>query len=810
MNKTSAETWKLRGIPLAPFALAVCGGVTAALYLDMASEVLFLVCIIIAVLTALLGLLRRGTWLLVGLLCLFFAALGSYRATIAISRDVRREISAVAATCDSIHVYGRVLFPVQGMGSSRSIVLYPASLQYGGKSLDCKALSVRLFSDSTALNPYRYGDFLLAWGTLRASAPETAGSSGALAGILTRREAGIVFCKADAVLGSIACGFSWRRWIDELRSYIVVTFEKNLTPDAASLGKALVLGDRRDFAPAFSDRLRLTGLSHLFALSGMNVGFLLAIVWGITGLLCVPRIARLFLLLPAVLLYMELGREAPSLVRASIMAAFFVAANLLYRRNDILNMVAGAVLLELLWRPLDLLDAGFLLSYLAVIGILGEYGFIRERLLIGVGQARSMWIRGTVNLAAATTGAQIGTLPLVAFLFHRAPLLGALGNLIAVPGFAVLLLWSVVLLFVESAAPSLSGMVSASMNALSFVLAKSVEFFSVLPLASLMVPDFSPIFLVLLYGFVGWIMAGAVLRRLRWMVGGALMAGTFAVWGAFIGSLDHRPELSFISVGHGDAILFSEGEHSVLIDSGPSFGDWSAADRILAYLEDRGIRRLDAMILTHADNDHMGGAAEILARIPVAAIYSNGDSGDTHTLLHTRMASQARGVPWKTLTAGDRLILANGVSLTTLSPDAGLKDDASSSNRRSLVFKLECSDASALLAADIDSLTEKDLLLWGNTLDVDLLKVAHHGSKSSSCAAFLTVVSPRISIISTSTTNRFHHPDSSVVARLQSVGSAIYSTAASGSLRFVCRSGRWEFEESRAQRFSRLWKLRNA
>lgn len=810
MSNTSAELWSLRRIPLAPFALAVCGGVSAALFVDVQARILLLACIIIAVLALLLGLLRLSTWILAGLLMLFFAALGSYRAAVAISRDVRGELRSLAETADSVRVYGRVLFPMQGRGNSQSITLYPAMLLCGERSLDCGALSVRLISDSTGLTRFRYGDRIFAWGMLRASAPETAGSSGALTGILTRREAGTVFSQADDVFGSSMRGFFWRRWIDELRSYIVTTFDRRLSPDAASLGKALVLGDRRDFSPEFSDRLKLTGLSHLFALSGMNVGFLLVIVWGITGMLCVPRIARLLLLLPAVLLYMELGREAPSLVRASIMAGFFVTANLLYRRNDVLNMVAGAVLIELLWRPLDLLDAGFLLSYLAVIGILGGYGFFRERVLNGIGQTRNGWIRGSIDLAAATSGAQIGTLPLVAFLFHRVPLLGALGNFIAVPGFAVLLLWSVVLLFVESTVPSLSGVVAASMNALSFALAKCVEFFSVLPLASISVPAFSPIVLLFLYGSAGWFMAGAVLYRVRWMVGGALLAGSLTAWGVFIGNLEQRPELSFISVGHGDTILFSDGTRSVLIDAGPSFGDWSAADRILAFFADQGIRRLDAMILTHADNDHIGGAADILGRIPVTAVYTSGDSSDTRTFLLTRMAAQARGVPWKTLTAGERLIWPGDVSLTTLSPDLDMTDETYGSNRRSLVFRLECGGASAILAADIDSLTEKDLLPWGDVLDVELLKVAHHGSKSSSCAVFLNAVSPRISVISTSTTNRFHHPDSSVVARLRDIGSAIYSTAESGSLHFVCRNGRWEFEESRARRLARLWKLSNA
>ncbi|MBU0508864.1 DNA internalization-related competence protein ComEC/Rec2 [bacterium] len=801
------ETWTLRKVPILPFMLSVIAGVAAGLYLIWPPLPLLAVCIGLFVLAGAAAVVRLPLAVPIVLGMLAVASLACLRATDAIGRDVRGEVERLEGESTPVRVSGRVLFPLEGRGDVQSVTLHRALLFGDTHIVRCAPLTVRVLGDSAALSAFRYGDQVDAAGELRSSATYAAGSMGRMIGILVRQEVAVLRCEATDVLCQPAPGFSVRRIVDDIRAFIVATFDRRLSPDAAALSKALVLGERRDFSPEFSDRLRLTGLSHVFALSGMNVGFLIAMIWAAAGALCLPRGLRLALLLTAVLLYMELGREAPSLIRASLMAGFIVLGNLLYRRYEILNTVAAAALVELLWRPLDILDAGFLLSYLAVVGIVGGFTFLRTNMLRVIGGSRVTWVHGVVSLGSATLGAQVGTLPLVGFLFHRVPLIGALGNLIAVPGFAVLLLWAVLLLLTEAVVPGFSRIVAASLDGLSYLLGKSVEFFAALPLASTAVPSFSTVLLVFFYACVGLFVVGAAMQRGKWILTGILLSANLVAWGSVFHGAAPNPEISFLSVGNGDAILVTAGRKAVLIDTGPAYGDWSAADRILPFLAENNVRRLDAVVLTHPDNDHIGGTSDILGLIPVGRVLTNRDSGETRTFLETRLTAEAEGVNWQELRIGERIQLTPGTVLTVLSPDSMTLNESRSDNAKSLVLRLECEGATALLVADIDSMTEKNLLGWGESLNVELLKIAHHGSKSSSCLDFLRATSPRIAVVSAGVGNRFGHPDPSVLNRLQRIGATVYSTAEQGSLNFRSVDGRWEYIESPARRFARLWGL---
>ena len=274
---------------------------------------------------------------------------------------------------------------------------------------------MRVRADSNTLAGARRGDLLCARGRLRSFSETALLSGGAAVQMVARGEAAAVFADSGEVVIAPQRGSMTARAVERLHGRITAVFRQALAPDAAALCTAMLLGDRGDFSAAFSDRLRLTGLSHLFALSGMNVGLLVGFVWFGLGLLYIPRLPRLWLLLAMVLLYMELGREAPSLVRASFMAALFVLGHLLYRRAEIGNVVASAALVEFVIWPLHLLDAGFLLSYLAVLGLITSFDYLRVWLQRVFRLPQHHLASGALDLVAASVAAQIGTLPQVGF-----------------------------------------------------------------------------------------------------------------------------------------------------------------------------------------------------------------------------------------------------------------------------------------------------------------------------------------------------------------------------------------------------------
>ncbi|MFZ5433180.1 MAG: ComEC/Rec2 family competence protein [Calditrichota bacterium] len=523
------SSFSLNRIPILPFTLSAIGGVLLALHFDLPPAVLFWSTVILFLL-ALIALWRRIPVRAVAILSvLFILSLVGYHATVALDRNVRTAVDGLSEWGGNVELIGNVLYTDDPSDSRSSIVLYNAVLSNDSVEIACNALRIRVLTDTSGMPDLQFGDLVFVRGKLRPSAAYSPVSVGSIIGSLTRQEAAAMRAKPrDIVVQRNGC-WDIRRTVDRVRAYVIRTFNASLSPDGAALCKALVLGERSDFSHEFNDELRITGLSHLFALSGMNVGFLAGALWLLLAVFYIPREIRLWILLLTVFFYMLLGREAPSLVRASIMASCLVIGHLLYRQPQILNTVAAAAFIELLWRPLDLIDAGFLLSYLAVIGILGGYSLVREYLLRVFNKPRNAAVLFGSDIVATTTGAQIGTIPLVGFLFGRMPLVGALGNIVAVPGFAVLMLWSVLLLIIQATAPMLTPYVAGSINALSYLLGKLVEIFASLPLASIFVPEFSIVVLILAYAGIAIFASGVALRKFRWILTGLLIVANLTI-----------------------------------------------------------------------------------------------------------------------------------------------------------------------------------------------------------------------------------------------------------------------------------------
>ena len=346
------------------------------------------------------------------------------------------------------------------------------------------------------------------------------------------------------------------------------------------------------------------------------------------------------------------------------------------------------------------------------------------------------------------------------------------------------------------------------LNAGGFLLGWGVNLLAALPLAGAPVPQMPWPLLVLLYAAIGLLCAGFLTARPRWIMVGLLSLANLVLWPSLLAPEAAPCTLSFLSVGNGDAILITTREgRAVLVDAGSGFADWSAADRIVPFLRERGVRRLDALILTHPDADHIGGAAALLLRVPVARLYTNGDSADSRSYAELILAARARGFKPASLRIGQTLRLSPDVRLTVLSSPMAASTDEGGENARSLALRLDGGGASALLAADIDSSTEAALTIWQRRLDVDLLKVSHHGSRSASTAEFLAQVTPRIAVISCGRRNIYGHPHPVVLERLAAAACEVHSTAREGHLIFEARKGAWRAVLSPAQRVLKRWKL---
>lgn len=540
-----------------------------------------------------------------------------------------------------------------------------------------------------------------------------------------------------------------------------------------ALARALVLGDVSELPMAWKRGLRITGIYHLMSVSGVHVALVAGVVWLLGGWL--PRSLRLLLMLAAIVLYLLLVGPLPALVRSAVMGGLAVLALLAERPPAAANALGWAVILLLLDQPDVALSPAFQLTVSATAGLLLLAPPLARRW-----QGRWFPLRAAEPVAASV-GAQLATLPWSLPRFHMLSPLAPLLNLPAVPWTGLALIASLAWTAIALVSPGLAGKLLPALDALA------VPF----SWPSRTPPDvWLPVPLVLSAGWA-WLLAAGVaallllpLRRTRILV--LVVPAVLAVLGR---SGRHDPELAMLDVGQGDSILLRDGDRAVLVDGGGSRGGDIGGRALLPALLGEGVRSLDALVMTHPDNDHCGGLVDIAAYLPVREVWMA--PGWDPASCAGKLLSLP-GVRTRFLWRGQRLSLGRW-RFTALHPEA---DDRHPVNERSLVLLAEVRGRRVLLTGDIESWAEHDLAgCCARALRADFLKVAHHGSRTSSTEAFLDVVAPRLALISAGVNNLYHHPSPEVVERLGEHGARVLRTDRAGEIAvWFGRDGRMRIE----------------
>lgn len=522
-----------------------------------------------------------------------------------------------------------------------------------------------------------------------------------------------------------------------------------------ALARALVLGDASAFPLEWKRGLRVTGLYHLLSVSGVHVALVAGAVWLLAG--GFPRALRLALMLAAIGLYLLLVGPLPALVRAAVMGFLAVTALLAERPPAAVNALGWAVILLVLERPDVVLSVAFQLTVSATAGLLLLGPPLAERW-----SRLPRWLAGSL---AASAGAQIPTIPWALPRFHLLSPLAPLFNLAAVPwtGLALggSLLWTGTALVSPPTAEALLPVLDFLAAPFSWPARTGPSVWLPVPLV---LPPSAAWLLALLLALL--LFARPRLKLLG-LAGLALLLSCNL-------PRDRGVELAMLDVGQGDAILLRDGPHAVLIDG----GGWRTGDLggrvLLPALVAEGVRSLDAVVMTHPDRDHCGGLVDIAAYLPVREVWMGpgwepeGCAGKLATLPGARVRRVWSG---ETGSAGRW-------SLRVLHPD---REEDRGTNERSLVIRAEAQGRSFLLTGDIESWAEMRLLsCCEREVRVDVLKVAHHGSKTSSTESFLDAARPRLALVSAGVNNLYHHPSPVILDRLAERGIRVLRTDRDG------------------------------
>lgn len=578
----------------------------------------------------------------------------------------------------------------------------------------------------------------------------------------------------------------------------------------AQLLAALVWGEgglQQPLPKQTRDRFRAAGMSHVLVASGTQVAFFAAILIGISRVFGLRRWSWIFVL-PPLLLYALLAGGGDSIWRATI-AGICVAFALGSGRDvDGLSLWSLAQLLLFALDPLQLQNIGFQLSFGATWGLLVLAPHIKRLL------ERRWKASGATELASLSLGAQIATTPILLYHFGRVSLVALGTNFVAVPLAGVLVSTGMLGLFLP-------------MESLNLFLVRSLDSMATLassiPGAQSDTPPLRLATTLLLYGFlisalmmtsstrsdVATIFAierakfarrfGA--RSVRPQSALALLVLAFCVLAAWrvFSPRDNRVRVTLLDVGQGESIVIrAPSGRTVLIDGGTS-GDEGRGEVgravIVPYLQSLGVRQLDAMILTHADADHCNALLQVIREVPVglaldgAALHAQQTSSTRSALPpeyeDVLKAWRQKGVRVEAARAGQTLDLGDGAVLTVLWPRAPLAANGSDNNDGA-VLRLDYGETSLLFTADIEVETETALVQSGANLRCTVLKVAHHGSKTSTTAAFLKAANPSVAILSCGRYNRFGHPAPQTMNELAGEKIPTFRTDMDGQIEVSC------------------------
>jgi competence protein ComEC len=524
----------------------------------------------------------------------------------------------------------------------------------------------------------------------------------------------------------------------------------------ATLLSTLILGSK-NMEDDVIDNFKKAGLIHILSISGLHVSI---IGYGLFKALNIG-----------------FKRQATCAVIAIILLIYYC---MVHRRYDKTTAVCFAAFGLLLLNPYQLTHIGFQLSFGAVLSI-----FYVDPLL------KTIWPSSERRLIAALRlliAVQIGIWPILVYYFYSLPVYGFLGNLLVIPIVGVLILFSILGLFVSYISMGFGTFVIGVSYWLLNYIEQITLLIGKLPFSTLFIKAPHTHFIIAYYSIIAlWIM-GVSYKKI-----GICLVSLMSMI-VFLNILDMETmTMHFLDVGQGDSVVITYQNRTFMIDGG---GDIKKKDGnvglgiVLPFLRHQGIDRIDTVFITHSDFDHIYGIIEIASHIPISEVilpivYKEMDDPLINQLFFVLDSQDTRIHYFKT---GDRLTYKN-MTISCLWPEKAFISD---NNRNSLILHLEIKDFDVLLMGDAGALEERAIMKDSPFInrDVEVVKVGHHGSSTSSSEIFLEQLSPTLSVISVGKKNPYRHPNDEVVENLKRWSDYVLMTKDQGAIRIKYRNGR--------------------
>jgi competence protein ComEC len=553
-------------------------------------------------------------------------------------------------------------------------------------------------------------------------------------------------------------------FFSDIRNKIKECFEQNLSKENAALLCGLTIGDKSNLEKDVIEKYRDASLSHVLAISGAHFAYIILCFKLLNKKLKRKRLGQVITLI-GILFFIELTSATPSVVRAGIMAIMPIVASMTYRKNDFWTTLCFSILVQFINNPYVIFDIGFQLSYGGVIGIVCFYERIKRVIKL--------------RIISVCLAANVIIVPIMMYQFQTISFSFIFSNFLA-----TLLLGPIVILGFLSVIFRFK-IIFWILNLLLFLFQKNAEICASIPFAKLYIISPTLISIAVYYLLI---MSKLNIKKII----ASLILTTIIFnlnYECIFSNLKDEMLLNFIDVRQGDCCLIRYAGKTILIDSGGSDDNYDVGRNILLpYLLTKKITKIDYAFISHMDSDHCKGLFYVANNLRIENVVIGLQAEEYPNLKEIKAISKKRNIKIKVVQAGD-IINIDKIKVTILWPMRELLVNENGINNNSMVIRIDFKNNSFLFTGDIEKIAEEKILATYKynlkILDVDVLKVGHHGSKTSSIDSFVSAITPVIALIGVAKNNKYGHPANTTIEKLNKLKCKIYRTDQMGEIKLT-------------------------
>ena len=579
-----------------------------------------------------------------------------------------------------------------------------------------------------------------------------------------------------------------------IKDAISKIYQKNLSKENSALLIGLTIGDKSNIDGTTIENFRNASLSHILAISGAHLSYIVMGLSILTKQLKNKRLSQALTIL-SVIFFMVLTGMSPSVLRAGLMCIVPIIASMLKRKNDFYTTLCFSIFLQIIFNPYVIFDIGFILSYSGVIGIVLFYNEI--------------FTKTKLKILSVTLSANIILIPIMAYYFNTLSISFLFSNLIA-----SLILGPIIILGYLSTICRIK-VIYLALNILISILIKSADFFSQMTFLRTNIVSPSLVSIIIYYIII--ILWATKIRKMKTnennnmdeqkvnklktnklKIDKPIIKKTIAILVTiqivsninFIIFDNNNMYISFIDVGQGDCCLIRYRNMNLMIDSGGSEDNSNydiGKNVLMRSLLSKKIKCLDYIMISHFDADHCQGFMYLLKNFEIKNAIIGFQAEDSKMYQEFLKSTKEKNIKVHYVKRGDSLKIGK-IRILILNPASYAARDMiqdNPMNNNAMVCKIIFYKFSILFTGDIEKEAENEIVQFyktTNTLEADILKVPHHGSKTSSTEEFLNLVKPKIALIGVGVNNKFKHPSKETVDKLKNRHVKIYRTDLNGEI----------------------------